>query len=152
MKSLFSNGKFLAILAGMIAIAAVVTSIWLNPPSEIRARKLDEERLRGLRQTHDAIKVYYDAHHALPVELNVLDNELNALLQEHWHDPETQRPYEYAVLSETSYRLCAVFSRASGKSDSENNDWENNVYGYSFRKHSAGRNCFEQSVGQNGQR
>jgi type II secretory pathway pseudopilin PulG len=143
MKSLFSNGKFLAILAGMIAILAVVTSIWLNPPSEIRARKLDQVRLSGLQSIENAISMYYRAHHALPAGLNVLDNESRWLNYKNWHDPETQHPYEYEIVNETSYKLCAVFSRSSDKED--------NFYDYSFRKHSSGRDCFQQSVNQDGQ-
>ncbi len=141
MKLHFRDGKLLAVLAAIVAAAAVATSIWLNPPSEIRARALDQARLRGLKSTEDAIKTYYDAHRALPVELQVLENENNHLVLANWHDPETQRPYEYNILSETSYRLCAVFSRSSDKSDRENN-----LYDYSFKKHSAGRDCFQQSV------
>jgi len=143
MKSLFSNGKFLAILAGIIAIAAVVTSIWLNPPSEIRARKLDQIRLSGLQFTENAIAMYYRAHHTLPAGLNVLDNENRSLNYSNWHDPETQRPFDYEIVTETSYKLCAVFSRSSDKED--------NPYNYLFRKHSAGRDCFQQDVSQNGQ-
>lgn len=143
MKSLFSNGKFLAILAGIIAIVAVVASIWINPPSEIRARKLDQLRLRGLQDTENAITMYYRVHHALPAGFNVLDNENNRLTYKNWHDPETQQPLEYDIVNETSYKLCAVFSRSSDKED--------NSYDYSFRKHSAGRDCFQKSVSQNGQ-
>jgi hypothetical protein len=142
MKSLFSNGKFLAILAGIIAIVAVVTSIWLNPPSEIRARKLDQVRLENLGQTRNAVKTYYDIHHTLPTDLKALDNESNITVQAaNWHDPETQRPFEYEIVNETSYKLCAVFSRNSGKED--------NPYDYSFSKHGAGRDCFQQSVSKN---
>jgi type II secretory pathway pseudopilin PulG len=144
MKSLFSNGKFLAILAGIIAIAAVVASIWLNPPSEIRARKLDQVRMSGLQFTKNAIEWYYRDHHALPTGLNVLDTEHMRPNYTSWHDPETQLPFEYEIVNETSYKLCVVFSRRS--------DNEDNSYNQTFGKHSAGRDCFQQSVSQYGQR
>jgi type II secretory pathway pseudopilin PulG len=139
----FRDGRLLAVLAAIVAAAAVAASIWLNPPSEVRARSLDQQRLQNLAQTDSAIKIYYNSHRTLPAALSALDSE--GMMQTKWHDPETQRPYDYEVLSETSYRLCAVFSRASRTSDSESNP-----YVSSLKKHSVGRDCFEQSVGPYG--
>jgi hypothetical protein len=143
MKSLFSNGKALAILAGITVLVAVVTSIALNPPSEIRARSLDRVRLNGLRSTEIAVGNYYGAHHALPVGLDALGDENRQLNYKDWHDPETQRPFEYEIVNETTYKLCAVFSRSS--------DNDGDVNWYSFKRHKAGLDCFQQSVSQNGQ-
>src|SRR5271157_3598256 len=103
MKSLFRNGKLLAILAGIVAIGAVVTSVCLNPPSEIRARNLDQERLQGLKGTENGINHYFNVHHALPDDLNALDNERNWTAPVDWHDPETKIPFEYRILDATDY-------------------------------------------------
>jgi hypothetical protein len=138
MKLPFGNGKLLAILAGIVAAAAVATSIWLNPPSEIRARNLDQQRLGNLGQTENAIKTYYDIHRSLPLDLRALDSEDNRLVQANWHDPETKRPFEYEIMGEKSYRLCAVFARHSEKGDSP--------YEVFPRQHSAGRDCFQYNV------
>jgi type II secretory pathway pseudopilin PulG len=143
MKLNLGDGRLLAVLAAIVAIAAVATSIWLNPPSEIRARTLDQQRLQNLAQTENAINLYYNLHQALPSDLQALDRE--GMTQTIWHDPETQRPFEYEILSESSFRLCAVFSRPSDTSDGKNNP-----YGYSFRTHSAGRDCFQQTLGPHG--
>lgn len=74
-----NSGKVLSILAALAAVAAVTTSIWLNPPSENRARSLDQKRLQGLKLTEDAIIKYYDIHHALPADLRALDSEKTSL-------------------------------------------------------------------------
>jgi len=134
----FGGGRLLGGLAAVVAVAAVATSISLNPPSEMRARRLDEVRLQNLNQTENAIQMYYGAHHALPVELKALENDDHLHMEVHWHDPETQQPFEYAITGESSYRLCAVFSRSSDQSD--------NSVGVSFGKHKAGRDCFEKTV------
>src|SRR5512137_1138191 len=104
-----NSGKILSILAALVAVAAVSTSIWLNPPSENRARALDRERLDGLKLTQNAISRYFDIHHALPADLKALDSEKNQPIQANWHDPETHRPLEYEIIGEQSYRLCANF-------------------------------------------
>jgi hypothetical protein len=128
------SGKVLYVLAALVAVAAVATSIWLNPPSETRARSLDQKRLQGLNLTQYAIYRYYRIHHALPANLKALDSETNQAIQANWHDPETHQPLEYQVKGEQSYSLCANFARSS--------DWQSPDE-YGFKKHSAGRDCFE---------
>jgi hypothetical protein len=132
-----NSGKVLSILAALVAVAAVSASIWLNPPSENRARSLDRERLAGLKLTETAICKYYDIHHSLPADLKALDSEKNQPIQANWHDPETHQPVDYKIVGEQSYSLCARFDR--------NSDWQN-PEDYSFKKHGAGRNCFEYNV------
>ena len=133
-----NSGKVLSILAAVVAVAAVTISIWLNPPSENRARSLDQKRLQGLKSTEIAIRRYYHDHHALPGDLKALDSEKNQPIQTNWHDPETQQPLEYQIKDEKTYSLCARFARTS--------DWQNTAE-YDFKKHRAGRDCFEYNVG-----
>jgi len=132
-----NSGKVLSILAALVAVAAVTTSIWLNSPSENRARSLDQKRLDGLKRTENAINKYYDIHRALPADLKALDSEKTQPIQANWHDPETQQPLEYEIKAEKSYSLCARFAR--------NSDWLNPA-DYNFKKHNAGRDCFEYNV------
>jgi len=138
MKLPFGNGKLLAGLAAVVAIAAVGYSIWLNPPSENRARALDQKRLGNLAQTEIAIEAYYTIHHALPADLKALDGKDNRLMPPNWRDPETQRPFDYEIVDQTSYRLCAVFARQSEKGD--------NPYVSMQKQHNAGRDCFQYNV------
>jgi type II secretory pathway pseudopilin PulG len=139
MKLSFSNGNLLAILAGIVVAGAVATSIWLSPPSEIRARNLDRTRIEDLQRLDMSIKTYYGLHRALPADLRTLEGENGQIAQRNWHDPETKRPFDYEIASDTSYRLCAVFSRSSDK--------DANEYDYRFRNHGAGRVCFQYRVG-----
>ena len=131
------SGKTLSILAALVAVTAVAASIWLNPPSENRARLLDEKRLEGLSNTEFAISRYYNNHDALPVDLRGLDCATNQPIQANWHDPETHQPLEYQITGARSYRLCAKFARSS---DGQNPE------AYDFKKHGAGRYCFEYKV------
>jgi type II secretory pathway pseudopilin PulG len=138
MKWHFGNGRLLAWLAAIVAIAAVATSIWLNPPSEMRARRFDQLRAQGLNQTQNAIQMYYAVHDTLPVDLKALESEHNLHQEVNWRDPETQQPFEYAIMGESSYRLCAIFSRNSDRNDETG--------GFIYGKHSAGRDCFQENV------
>lgn len=141
MKLSFRYGKLLALFGAVVAAAAVSTSIWLNPPSENRARTLDQVRLNGLQRVEMAITSYYNLHHALPPSLQVLESESPMLAQKDWLDPVTKQPFEFGITGEDSYQLCANFSRGTDESASR--------YDFQFRKHGAGRSCFQYRAGQN---
>jgi len=131
-------GKLLAIAGAIGAVAAVSVSIYLNPPSAVKAHALDQRRLQGLQQIDFAIKNYYHNHQALPERLEAAGNENGLSARSDWEDPVTHLSYEYDVLGKTTYRLCADFS-----ADSEG---DKNPYIFTFRKHHKGHDCFQQEV------
>lgn len=131
-------GRILAIAGAIAALAAVSVSIYLNPPSAVKAHALDQERLQGLQQIDFAIKGYYRAHQVLPDRLNVIENMNGLSSRSNWSDPVTHLPYEYDVIGKTTYRLCGDFSADSGKDESP--------YFAAFRKHHKGHDCFQQDV------
>jgi hypothetical protein len=133
-----SFGKVLAVAGAITAVFAVSVSIYLNPPSAVKAYALDKQRLQSLQQIDFAIKAYYRNHNALPDRLDVVENRTGLSARSNWVDPVTHQPYEYDVLSKTTYRLCAYFS-----ADSERED---NPYITSFREHHRGHDCFQQQV------
>jgi hypothetical protein len=135
-------GKVLVVAGAGAAIAAVVVSIYLNPPSVVKAHALDDQRMQALQQMNAAIGNYYRAHQELPQTLAILENRNGLSPRSDWTDPVTHRPYEYGVVSRNSYRLCADFA-----ADSEIAE---NPYAMSFRKHHKGHDCFEEDV-SNGQ-
>jgi len=133
----FADGRVLAGLAAAVAIAAVATSIWLNPPSEARERRMDTVRMQGISQTEMAIQTYYEGHRALPSELKLLDGDNEHHRQLNWHDPETKQAFDYTVTGERSYSVCAVFSHGSDPHD---------PYIGLDETHKAGRDCFQKTV------
>lgn len=136
-----SFGKLLAIAGVIAAIGAVSASIYLNPPSAVKARELDQKRLQSLRQLDFAIKAYYHNHRSLPDKLSAIENLEGLSGGSPWTDPVTGQPFEYDVLGPATYRLCADFSADSGKE-------ENPLY-IAFRKHHKGHDCFQQQVNVN---
>lgn len=133
-----SFGKSLAIVGAIVAIAAVCVSVYLNPPSAVKAHALDQKRLQDLQQIDSAVKAYYGNHHVLPVRLDVVESEDGLSLHSNWRDPVTHLPYEYDVMSKTTYQLCADFSADSEKEEDANY--------FAFRKHRMGRDCFQHEL------
>lgn len=134
MSSQFAIGRLLAWITAAVALIAVAISIHLHPPSEARARRLDQIRMQSLQQTEIALYSYFAAHQALPADLSVLDSEENHHRDVKWHDPETGQPYEYSVTGDKTYQLCATFSMSS-----DTNDTPIGLFG----THTAGRDCFQ---------
>jgi hypothetical protein len=133
-----SFGKLLAIAGAIAAVIAVSVSIYLNPPSAVKAHAFDQQRMQSLQQIDIAIKNYYHNHRALPDRLDALESTGGLSARSKWSDPITHLPYEYDVLGKTTYRLCADFSADSGKED--------DFYFFTARQHHKGHDCFQQEV------
>jgi hypothetical protein len=77
---------------------------------------------------------YRRSHDALPERLERLQEDF-AVSTSNLRDPETGTLYEYRILTETSYELCAQFSTAS--------DGTARAFGNPmFWTHAEGRHCF----------
>jgi hypothetical protein len=131
-----SIGRILAVAAALVAGFAVATSIWLNPPSENRARAMDSQRLWRLSQIERALNNHYRLRQKLPVNLKELESDNSDLARENLLDPDTRQPFEYEVVGETGYRLCAIFERST----------ESEPHLLQVRRHKSGRDCFDQKV------
>jgi type II secretory pathway pseudopilin PulG len=132
-------GKVLVVAGAVAAVAAVSVSVYLNPPSAVKAQALDDQRMQALQQINFAIRSYYHEHQALPHSIADVENNSGLSPRLDWTDPVTHRSYDYSVVGQNSYRLCADFA-----ADSETAE---NPYTMSFRKHHKGHDCFEEDVG-----
>ena len=94
-------------------------------------QRLDRVRARDLRSIATSIDDFWQRHERLPDSLGELVADPRA--QVAIEDPNNEQEYEYRILDEDSYELCAVFELAS---------IPNNRAPDAFWLHDAGRNCF----------
>ena len=129
-------GFWLAVAAGVVVAAAVVAGlVVVGSPGEARLEKLDTARRDDLRTIEHAVAEVWDRTATLPPSLDSL-RAANRLRPEDLTDPETNEPYAYRVLSDSTYELCATFARAS-------DDRERWLHDRSaIDAHGAGRHCF----------
>ena len=124
-----------------LAILAVVSSVsygiyLVGTPAEQRTLKFDQRRVGDLTDISFAVASYWEDTDRLPETLADLQGRQTFIRSA--EDPETGEPYEYRVLSEKVYELCAVFNADSASQKREfppafsDRVWE----------HSAGRVCF----------
>jgi hypothetical protein len=98
--------------------AAVLTGLVLGfrelgPPRRQRAVNADIARTRDLESISRAIDMSYHVNRRIPARLDELKKTYGGLQLE---DPETKVPYEYVVLTDIQYQLCATFATDTGAS------------------------------------
>ncbi len=98
---------FIGLAIGAVVAAVVGGLIVLGPPSEERARRLDERRVEDLRGITRAVDLYWTRHASLPLSLADLSRESGVSVSA--RDPGTTQDYEFRVLDAATYELCARF-------------------------------------------
>ncbi|MFQ5737884.1 MAG: hypothetical protein ACE5JX_02645 [Acidobacteriota bacterium] len=145
---------------GVVVVAVVSGLIVLGPPSEQRARRLDERRVEDLRGITRAVDLYWTRHGRLPTSLDELLRESGVNINS--NDPSTTQLYDYRVLGDKTYELCAHFQRDSPEpSQPVSKPKERAVISLDdldslpvpatppdkgFWSHGAGRQCFQPEV------
>lgn len=128
-----STSRAFALVAVAAVAAAVIAGLSLiRSPGEERERLIDARRVSELRTIASVVDLYWTREGRLPVSLDALRAAQRGGLQ--YEDPDTGRPYEYRVIGEKGYELCAEFVRNPG-------DEVRHLQG-DFWTHGAGRHCY----------
>jgi hypothetical protein len=132
--------KLLAVAASAAILAALAGAVAvLGSPTEQRQRALDARRLSDLHDIAEDIRSHVKEKDPLPQELLVLKE--NRGWRDYWSgDPDTREPYEYKVLDDQSFQLCAVFALPSSDLDEKRPYYR--YRNYMERSHPAGKHCF----------
>lgn len=124
-----------------IIIAAFIASLFtVESPKEARRVKADENITRDLYHIRSAINRYYRENEKLPEKLTDLSEVMRFITNEEITDETSGKEYEYRILDEKRYELCAEFQTASEKAL---NRYEYPIEGW---PHTAGRQCFSRKI------
>ncbi|MFA6254905.1 MAG: DUF5671 domain-containing protein [Patescibacteria group bacterium] len=114
----------------IITLAAVIGGFAVvDSPAHARAVKLDQQRINDLYNIDGLIGDYYWQNKELPLDLS-------AAKFSQFKDPQTKKAYDYRVLGQKEYELCATFSLAVDPNESDygyyggNKDWSYHQVGY----------------------
>jgi len=104
----FGGRGALLVVASAAVVAAVVAGLWaIGSPGQERRRRLDGRRVDDLRALAAAVDRYTADHRRLPASLDEL------LAGTRWsldtRDPETRAPYEYRVVDDSTFEVCATY-------------------------------------------
>lgn len=106
-RATFATGATIAVVATIVAGLIIAGS-----PSEQRKKRADEQRAQHLQQIAYAVDNFWNRSARLPESIQELAKAPDAYLQQ-TTDPKTQMTYEYRVVTNESYELCATFETSS---------------------------------------
>jgi hypothetical protein len=125
-------------LVVIVVLASVVGGfIIVDSPAKARIVKLDAQRVSDLYNLDNMINDYYQQNKKLPADL--LAERFSQ-----FKDPESKKPYDYKILGEKNYELCAAFSLAYDPNRSDYNYLGNKDWSY----HGVGYHCFSSTIYQ----
>ena len=102
---------FVGVVSAIVLAVVVVAFVVIGSPNDERMRRFDTERVSDLQTIQYRLVDYWQAKDMLPADLSMLRDDLRGV--DVPVDPETGEAYRYEVLSEESFRLCAVFNTSS---------------------------------------
>ncbi len=136
----------LKIFAGAVTTSIIVSVLYgfflVGTPASQRLITFDDRRVSDLQSITYAIDAYWQRNNALPESLEDLRGPsyyVNSI-----QDLKTGMPYEYRIISENAYELCAVFeTESSAKEDLRAIP---KPFSEQIWNHGIGRTCFTLEV------
>lgn len=132
MKKIPTNRIVLATVIAVVLIVLAVGLIISGSPAVARVRLLDAARVAELRAIGRSVDLYWTRSRRLPATLAELSTDGQPYLRQ--RDPESGKPYEFRVLSDSTYEVCTRFGRESQGPAGD------------FWAHGSGRCCFTLKV------
>jgi len=131
---------FLVLVIISMVLSVVFAFVLVGSPAQQRLIQFDGRRVSDLQSISFAIDDYWRRNESLPTILEDLQDSRYFIRS--IQDPKTEELYEYTIVSDIAYELCAVFETDSAERQEE------------FRKpfsaqtwnHGIGRTCFEREV------
>lgn len=135
--------KSLVFISSAIILASIISGFFIvGSPAHQRSIKFDAQRINDLQITQSRIIDYWINKNNLPENLNALTDNIGGFNP--LSDPKTKNFYEYNILSNISFELCALFETSSYnykgisqfKSPYATENWE----------HNKGKTCFKRDI------
>lgn len=143
MKSFFHSPIFLGVVICSVLAAVIYGMTLVGSPGEQRALQFDQRRISDLQQLSGAIQMYWEQQKKLPEGFEDLRQQQFAYIQS-VQDSETQAPYEYRVLGEKTYELCAIFATDSSLAEAKTKT--PTPFSAEQWNHGVGRTCFAREI------
>ena len=106
------NGRNGRIGIGAVAAFIIGSIVWAHiKADQSAAMYTDIQRVSNLQQLNLALQEYYRDLKVLPGHLRDLEQRANpAYMRDgYMFDPQTHQPFEYDVIDDNDYQICAVF-------------------------------------------
>ncbi len=137
-----------------VVVAVVILAIGFGffvagSPQNQRTVRFDERRTQDLSSLQSQIINYWQKKNALPQNLDQMANDILGIVIP--RDPKTGASYEYKVLSDLKFELCATFETSSSDQNTNGPKAIPMMYPYpggdvQTWQHNAERTCFQRTI------
>ncbi len=134
---------FSGFVIACVVLAAGYGFTLVGSPAQRRLIQFDERRASDLQSISFAIDAYWQRNKQLPSSFQDLGDQRYYYIQS-VQDPKTGAPYEYRILGDVAYELCAVFETDS--TELEHRERFPKPFSEKAWDHEIGRTCFEIEV------
>ncbi|MCH7604482.1 hypothetical protein IID24_00570 [Patescibacteria group bacterium] len=131
---------FLSAVVLSIVASVVYGFVLVGSPAQQRLMQFDKIRVSDLQDISFAIDAYWERNEQLPEKLEDLQKQTFPVRS--IQDPKAGELYEYTMLGNTTYELCAVFETDS----SEQQEEFRKPFSAKAWEYGIGRTCFEREV------
>jgi hypothetical protein len=137
----------LKIFVGAVILLVFLSLVFafsiMGSPGKQRTLQFDQRRVSDIQQISHAINSYWEREGKLALSFEELKTQPYVYIQS-VKDPRTQEFYEYRVLGDKTYELCAVFETDS--SEYRQRAKVPTPFSEEVWNHGIGRTCFEREV------
>ena len=142
-----AKSKKVGYVVSLIMLISVIGGFFIiGSPAEQRKIRNDEIRVNDLRSVQYNVLEYWQKTETLLVNLEDLNDPLSYYIEE--KDPVTGELYEYKVIDELTFELCAEFETEINEQNNylDRPIYEKDLIGDENWRHSVGRDCFERRI------
>lgn len=142
----FSKAKTFSYVVSAVVILSVIGGFFvIGSPATQRMKLNDAQRINDLSTIQYQVVNFYQFKGKVPSSLNELTDPISGIIIP--NDPETGNEYEYKVISNLSFELCATFTLSyNAKVDKmQVSTYYNNPIDENWN-HEAGRACFTRTI------
>ena len=127
---------FLGIVVLLVVACLAYSMFLLGTPGEQRSLRFDEQRISDLKNISRNVDLYWETNQNLPESFDDMSGPRYSIFS--IHDPESEEEYEYRVIEEVAYELCAIFTTDSAEIRSPDLRFSEEAWA-----HGIGRTCFQ---------
>lgn len=135
-------------ILAMVVIVIIAGFAVMGSPLTQREIRIDQQQIQDLTVLQEQIVNYWQQNQRLPVAMSELQSDLTGYYVP--SAPEGREAYEYKIMDDLTFSLCATFGVASDAySATAAPQYEYGLTGDISWKHTVGRICFKRTMDQN---
>ncbi|MEX0931092.1 MAG: DUF5671 domain-containing protein [Candidatus Paceibacterota bacterium] len=144
-----SYSKLFGLGASVMVVAVILLGFfYIDTPAQVRDARLDQQQVSDLQDIQWRVADYFRANEKLPASIDELYIESTIPTS-----PEDRPAYEYQILDETTFELCATFAHTSTREigiQYPRPMYDDSIIQFSNNwEHEAGEFCFERTATPN---